>query len=104
MDGGRNFIRCVLEGVIRMDWYSPILTRKQIEKLRDRAISVNHTYTPPAKIRTDAWELKKVCEWLLHYMDGDVLSPDMDKKKKQMKGFFDINKKKLNIKRRKKKR
>jgi hypothetical protein len=80
VDGSGTFIRYILEGVIHMDWYSPILTRKQIEKLRDRAVSVNRTYTAPAKIRTDAWELKKVCEWLLHYMDGDILSPDMDKK------------------------
>jgi hypothetical protein len=40
--------------------------KKEIEKLKQRAINVTCTYTPPdAKIRIDAYLLIKVCDMAL---------------------------------------
>lgn len=51
-----------------MTYFSHITTRKQIEKLRARAISHMCTYTPPAKVnQVDAHLLQEICEWLLYY-------------------------------------
>jgi hypothetical protein len=72
-----------------MTTYPQKLTVKQIEKLRDRAQSCVGTYTPPAKMRTDAWEVKLVCELLLNHIA------------EKEKGFGLLeNKHKLKIKRR----
>lgn len=48
--------------------YKRGISRKEVEKLRDRAQSCVNTYTPPAKIRTDAYELVKICNLLLKYI------------------------------------
>jgi hypothetical protein len=51
-----------------MTHFPNTITRKQIEKLRARAVSHACTYSPPARVQqVDAHLLREVCEWLLYY-------------------------------------